>query len=169
MKSYNAENSGEVSFDTKGLTGFQFSALAHLIKDPQWGCLCLLLPSVWYWHQVRAFTTSIHLFIYSVFFSVFVNCFCLPSVYGLMCYTCLGANPGSCTRICPLGYDYCSTTLGRLQLTRWGALMFAFSNSILGQVMFVVFLCYSCWKYDHQRVLEKRYVQHSWFFGYQML
>uniref|UniRef100_A0A3Q2UTL3 UPAR/Ly6 domain-containing protein n=1 Tax=Haplochromis burtoni TaxID=8153 RepID=A0A3Q2UTL3_HAPBU len=36
-------------------------------------------------------------------------------IYGLLCYTCLGANPGSCTRICPLGYDY------------W-ALMFAFSN-----------------------------------------
>uniref|UniRef100_A0A3P8PM98 UPAR/Ly6 domain-containing protein n=1 Tax=Astatotilapia calliptera TaxID=8154 RepID=A0A3P8PM98_ASTCA len=53
-----------------------------------------------------------HPFIYLFsFFSVFVNCFCLPSVCGLMCYTCLGANPGSCTRICPLGYDYCSTTL----------------------------------------------------------
>uniref|UniRef100_A0A3P9BQI0 Uncharacterized protein n=1 Tax=Maylandia zebra TaxID=106582 RepID=A0A3P9BQI0_9CICH len=35
-------------------------------------------------------------------------------IYGLMCYTCLGANPGSCTRICPLGYDYCSTTLAYL-------------------------------------------------------
>uniref|UniRef100_A0A3Q4HYL5 Uncharacterized protein n=1 Tax=Neolamprologus brichardi TaxID=32507 RepID=A0A3Q4HYL5_NEOBR len=51
------------------------------------------------------------------FFSVFVNYFCLPSVYGLQCYTCWGVNPGSCTRIwtCPQGYDY------------W-ALMSAFSN-----------------------------------------
>ncbi|KAM9858600.1 uncharacterized protein ACBR49_020582 [Aulostomus maculatus] len=35
------------------------------------------------------------------------------AVSGLRCYTCWGANPGTCNEVwdCPHGYDRCSTTI----------------------------------------------------------
>ncbi|XP_041794020.1 CD59 glycoprotein-like [Chelmon rostratus] len=40
-------------------------------------------------------------------------CILLPAVSGLRCFTCWGANPGTCDQIwsCPHHFDRCATTI----------------------------------------------------------
>ncbi|XP_042343699.1 CD59 glycoprotein-like [Plectropomus leopardus] len=47
------------------------------------------------------------------FVSLVLICTMLAAVGGLKCFTCWGANPGTCTQIwnCPNHYDRCATTI----------------------------------------------------------
>lgn len=152
-------------------------------KESKWGCVSLWRSSLCCCQQVGA--TKIQKF--SWFLLAFVTILRSPlsAACGLKCYTCWGANPGTCNQVwtCADHYDRCATTIGKLNVSHIihiCGVVFIFSLSTAIMLLttksfhlfhgtFHFFLCCSCWKYDHQRMHEKWYVWYGLLWWSQML